>query len=418
MRSTVGEGWFTGSSVPRQRQSILVGLPVLILAGIVLWFAVVYGSFGPPGQSHLFGVIGNDTAHLHEERKAGVKAKLFYLSWREFYPEEGVRDEAYVAAKKQELRKLRDAGFKVILSLGYQDTPTWIHQNYPDSYYVDQNGDRYTPTVSFYDNGDANLIFNQEIRGLVASYMQDAIAEFGTDFYAVRLGGGRYGELTYPPTDWNGKNNRYWAYDQNAQESSPVPGWSPGNPSPDDEAASFLDWYLDALVDYQNWQITALRATGYDGNIMMLYPSWGVRPGQIDEAVATNLDGTTSAEQNGEIQRGYDFARQVGAIQDPGVIVTTTWLEANPDTVADTQFNPRYWSPVHYLASLAKPQQLRLYGENSGTDGRKAMELSASRMRRYGLVGMCWYNEEQLFSGQYASLDDYERIIDSHESRY
>ena len=399
-----------------RRRGILVGIPVLFLAGIVLSLAVGHESFVGPRPSYLFGVIGNDDSLLREEREAGVEAKLFYLSWREFYPEEGVEDEAYIAAKKQELSELREAGFEVILVMGFQDTPTWVHQNYPGSYYIDQYGDQYTPTA-FFDNGDANLVFNQELRELVASYMRETISEFGADFYAVRLGGGRYGELTYPPTDWNGKTNRYWAYDQNAQESSPVPGWIPGNPSPDAEAARFLDWYLNALVEYQNWQISALRAAGYGGDIMMLYPSWGLRPGQIGEAVATNLDGTTSAEINGEVQRGYDFARQVGAIEDPKVILTTTWLEADDGAVSDNQLDPRHWSPVHYLASLAEahPLPLRLFGENGGADDREAMELSASRMRRYELLGMCWYNEEQLFSGQYASLSDYERIVERYE---
>ena len=375
--------------------------------------------FAGPQQSYVFGVIGNDTTRLTEEREAGVEAKLFYLSWREFYPQEGVKDAAYIAAKKEELQYLREAGFEIILLLGYQDNPLWVHLNYPDSYYVDQHGEQYAATDSF-DNGQANLVFNQELRGLVSSYMRDVISEFGTDFYAVRLGGGRYGELTYPPTDWNGKTNRYWAYDRNARASSPVPSWIPGNPSPNGEAAEFLDWYLDSLVDYQNWQIHALREAGYDGKIMMLYPSWGIRPGQIEEAVATDLDGTTSAEKNGEIQRGYDFARQVRAIEDPKVVPTTTWLEADVDAVADNWPDPRYWSPVHYLSSLAEkhPLDLELYGENGGQDSREAMELSAYRMRRYGLMGMCWYNESELFSGQYATLKDYERVIATSRRRY
>ena len=188
----------------RRRRGVFVAIPVLFLTSIVLSYAFVYEPFVGPGQSYLFGVIGNDTTHLQEEREAGVEAKLFYLSWREYYPQEGIEDEAYIAAKKQELQELREAGFEIILLLGFQDTPTWVHQNYDNSYYIDQYGDRYVPTA-YFDNGDANLVFNQELRGLVASYMQDVILEFGTDFYAVRLGGGRYGELTYPPTHWNGK---------------------------------------------------------------------------------------------------------------------------------------------------------------------------------------------------------------------
>jgi hypothetical protein len=409
--------------VPRRRR-IFVGISALFLVSIALFWAVGYemfagSQFAGTQRSYVFGVIGNDTSHLTEEREAGIEAKLFYLSWREFYPQEGVKDTAYIAAKKEELQELREAGFRIILCLGYQDNPLWVHQNYSDSYYIDQYGERYTATGLF-ENGEANLVFNQQLRALVGSYMQDVISEFGTDFYAVRLGGGRYGELTYPPTDWHGKTNRYWAYDKNARTSSPVPSWTPGNPSPNGEASMFLDWYLNSLVDYQNWQISALRATGYEGKIMMLYPSWGIRPGQIDEALKTNLNGTTSAEKNGEIQRGYDFARQVKAISDPKVILTTTWLEANFDAAADDRHDARYWSPVHYLASLAEahPLSLKVYGENGGQDDREAMALSASRMRRYGLIGMCWYNEEELFSGQFASLDDYERIIQTSENRY
>ena len=53
------------------------------------------------------------------------------------------------------------------------------------------------------------------------------------------------------------------------------------------------------------------------------------------------------------------------------------------------------------------------YGENTGRGDREAMEFSASQMRRYGFLGMAWYNEEQLFSGRYATLHDYQRVIET-----
>jgi hypothetical protein len=43
------------------------------------------------------------------------------------------------------------------------------------------------------------------------------------------------------------------------------------------------------------------------------------------------------------------------------------------------------------------------------------MQISAHQMRRYGLIGMAWYDEEQLFSGRYATLDDYKQIVKSLE---
>ena len=245
--------------------------------------------------------------------------------------------------------------------------------------------------------------------------MKDVFRDFGTDFYAVRLGGGRYGEVTYPPNSFRGNGNLYWAYDENAQESAGeagIAGWRPGDSSPSGEAGRFLEWYLDALAEYQNWQVAALRES-YGGQIMMLYPGWGIRPGQAEEAVATNLDGSTSSEKKGEIQRGRDFERQVGAIEDENVLVTTTALDAEASGDADE--DPSYWSPVKYLSGLAKPHPLGLglYGENSGHGDQAEMELSASQMRRYGLLGMSWYDEEQLFSGRYATLDEYRRAIET-----
>lgn len=235
---------------------------------------------------------------------------MFELSWRKYYPSHGQKDAQYIQQKKAQMKELRKAGFKIILSLGYQDTPYWVHQNYTDSYYINQFGERWTgdtftddgtPT----DNGDANLVFNYKLRDLLASYMKDVFEDFGTHFYGMRIGGGRYGELTYPPVSFNMKDNLYWAYDENSQRSATkagIGGWKPRDPSPDEEADRFLDWYLDSLVDYQDWQIKALREAGYHGKAMLLYPGDGIRPGQVEEAAATNLDGSTSGEKNGMIQ--------------------------------------------------------------------------------------------------------------------
>ena len=94
MRSDLA--WRTkGTALARQR-GVFMGIPVLYLAvcmvGIALACAIGYNQVIGSGDTHVFGVIGNGTTHLQEERDAGVKAKLFYLRWREFYPEEGVKD--------------------------------------------------------------------------------------------------------------------------------------------------------------------------------------------------------------------------------------------------------------------------------------------------------------------------------------
>ena len=359
-------------------------------------------------ERYCWALIGNEAGHLVKEQAAGIGAKVFRLSWRNYVPHANQPSPAYIERKRAELGQLRQAGFAVILNLGLHDTPKWVHENYNDSYYVNQFGTPYRGDTL--DSGDANVIFNPTVRTLVAAYIQNVFADFGTDYAAVRLGGGRYGELTYPPAKFGSTQNAYWAFDRNALTQSPTPHWRPGQPSPADEVSRFLTWYLDTLVQFQQWQIMTVRKS-YSGPLMLLYPSWGIRPGQIEEAIAVNLDGSSEAEHHGEIQRGLDFARQIVAINDPNVIITTTWLDANAS--ADDDADPRYWSPVKYLASLTQSHSpvLKLFGENTGRGQVVEMERSALQMERYGLLGMAWYREEELFSGQYATLADYERII-------
>lgn len=364
---------------------------------------------GDEAASLRWGVIGGDHSRAKEIRAAGVGVVVMKVSWRALQPGPETVDAAVVERKRAEITRLREAGFAIIVDIGLQDTPAWVHTAYPNARYVNQYGQPYTGDGNI-DAGDANLIFNSDLRAAAGRYVDVVFASFGTDFYGVRFGGGRYGELTYPPHNFAGSSNSYWAFDGAALATNPVPGWRPGDPSPNGEAGRFLDWYLDAMVEFQNWQIASIRRS-YDGLLMALYPSWGLRPGQVEQAVATNLIGDTSAERNGEVQRGYDFARQVAAITDPGVVLTTTWLDA-PERFA----GPGNPTPVAYLAELAAahPLRLRLYGENTGSGGPAEMAFSAAQAHRYGLLGMTWYREEQLFLVGYASLDDYRRVMASY----
>lgn len=359
----------------------------------------------------LLSVIGNTGTNLRAEQDAGIGAKVLRISWRDYMPSEDHTSEAYVQSKRAEISELQREGFQVVVDLGLHDPPKWLHKNYANSYYVNQYGQKYLGDGPI-DNGEANLVFNLNLRAAAESYLKRIFSDLGTDFVAVRLGGGRWGELTYPPAKYEAHNNCYWGFDANALKQSPVPGWIPGQPAPAQEAARFLNWYLDTLVGFQNWQVSAVRQS-YLGTIMMLYPSWGIRPGQLEEAVNHGLRGSTSAEINGEIQRGFDFARQVRAISDAGIVVSTTWLDA--DSSGDSTADQRVWSPVKYLSSLASshPLKLQLHGENTGQGDVRAMRASAQQMVRYNLIGMSWYREEELMSGRYATLADYQRIIGS-----
>jgi hypothetical protein len=56
------------------------------------------------------------------------------------------------------------------------------------------------------------------------------------------------------------------------------------------------------------------------------------------------LAGQTPPEKNGEIQRGFDFARFIGGTRDPRVGVHCTWLDADPSWSDETSPDPVRWS--------------------------------------------------------------------------
>lgn len=265
---------------------------------------------------------------------AGVSIGLVELQWGLAEPAPGTYDMNYLRGVAAAITMARNAGYKVTLNTGIQDAPAWLLAK-PGARFVDQNG------AVFTGQAVPNLVFGTSLRTYARDYLATLFKVLGTDFNVVRVGGGMSGELSYPYT-FNAQTlvaNRYWAFDVNAAATDPVPTWRPGRPSPHGEAARFLDWYQNALVGYQNWQISVLRQVGYTGNAAVLYPSFGMRPGDADKAVADNLSGASSAEINGEVQRGYDFARQISALTDPKAVVYGTWGENLP--------------VVTYLAGLA-----------------------------------------------------------------
>ncbi len=196
--------------------------------------------------------------------------------------------------------------------------------------------------------------------------------------------------------------NLYWAFDDNAAAHNPVPGWLPGMPSHSDEAKSFLTWYLDALVEFQDWQIRAVRAAGHEGEIAVLYPSFGMRPGDAAAAAAHDLDGTSPAERNGEVQRGYDFARQISGLSDENVAVYGTWGE--------------HTEVIDYLAGLAAAAGLPVMAENSGGNTQAELDTALRHAARRNLTAFfliraselaCDCNGQATFPGvarTYASL--------------
>lgn len=317
------------------------------------------------------GIIGNysDTELEQLRSIAGAGELLVELEWRRAEPTRGVWDLDYLAEVADRIDVLRRAGWRIALNAGVHEAPGWLLA-LPGARYVDQHGQAYT------DSDEPNLLFGTHLRYMAVRYLTKVFDQLGTDFTIVRVGGGHWGELTYPSRldPATGRiRNLYYAYDDNA-DGNPVPTWTPGDPSPNGEAHQFLSWYLNSLAYYQNWQIHALRKAGFGGTAAVLYPSYGMRPGDFEAAVATDLAGTSSAEINGEVQRGYDAKRQVNALNDPYVAVYGTWAD-NPQTLA-------------WLAQLAGAHDLPVMAETSHGCPPEDLPAVFAAARQHGLAAI------------------------------
>jgi hypothetical protein len=308
--------------------------------------------------------------------------------WQSLEPADDAWSVTRFDAARQRIARIRAAGCRIVLNIGLHHAPDFVLDS-PGGRFVNQYGTTHTAS------DEPNLILNDALRLEAQEYVDRVFQELGTDFYAVRVGGGHWGELQYPSVFNDGTGcvdtpvqegpgrlcNYYWAFDANAQAGKEAagidPGWRPGDPSPNGEAALFLDWYLDKLTEFQNWQIAALRQAGYQGTAAVLYASWGMRDGDFEEAVGTNLAGTSSPEINGEVQRGYDHRRHVQGLTDVNVAKWGTWAE-EPATLS-------------WLASLNPADRtIPLMGENSGPGTADKSQSFVDGCRRNGAVLCAW----------------------------
>ena len=193
-----------------------------------------------PDSIYLFGVVNDQGQHYEDLWQRGLRAVTFELQWKLYEPQEGLYDQTYIDHMKGLLRSLNERGWFVQLVPGIHYAPMWVFTNYPDSYYVNQFGDKYDPDPL--TQGDFRVInapFNPQARTLISGYLAKIFQDFDQSdqllqFDSIRVGAGPQGELRYPPAQWNGKSNSYWAFDAFAQSSaaSGIPqqavGWRPG----------------------------------------------------------------------------------------------------------------------------------------------------------------------------------------------
>jgi glycosyl hydrolase family 42 (putative beta-galactosidase) len=356
------------STVGRQMRAFAL---CVLVAFLVLGTARASALVATTTPSIAWGLAGDYTPQdLGALSNRGLRLGLVEMAWSSAQPQEGAWSETYFASIRSRIAALRRNGFHVVLNFGLQEAPTWLLAK-PDARFVNQQG-----TV-FSGDAVANLVFALNLRGYAESYTAKVFRELGTAFYAVRVGGLHWGELAYP---YRGRGtNDYWAFDRNAlraRAGTPFARYVPCSGSVT-QARGFASWYLDRLVDFQNWQVRMVRRS-YPGPIAVLYPSHGIASGDAALAARANLCGGTPPEVNGELQRGIDHAREIDGLPRLQCLAAwSTW--ADNASAASTVFVP------------AARRGLMRMGENSGDDrDATAMRNAVANATRFRLSAFMW----------------------------
>jgi hypothetical protein len=353
-----------------------------------------------------FGVLQAQPQDYATFAHAGVRRMTLELGWDAYEPTAGTVDTAYVHVEQAKVAALDALGIQVVLDPGFQYPPSWVFALPGQPRFVDQYGDVWHgPTGSDAANG----VFDPAVRAAEAAYIQQIRADFGARaFTAIRIGGLLSGELRYPDGHVDGRTDALWDYDSTAQAAAPVRGWRPGAGGTTAQATASLGYYDASITGYESFLLNRFAVAFPAAQLQVLFPGWGIRPGQTAAAIAGGLSGTTPAEQGDSIAAGLDYAQQVAALSRYGArgVGYCTWVDA-PSGGNSTAYEP----PVVYLAALAKQFGVGIAGENTGDDTPAALQLTVSRMLQLRLQGVMWMSAPQLLSGSGVTVADLANAI-------
>jgi hypothetical protein len=418
-----------------------------------------------------FGVLASSCSpdRVAAERRAGIQIVTLDLVWDLYEPQEGQFAADYVADLQRKVSICREAGLQVILSVGLQYPPSWVH-DLASSTYVDQYGN--LPSLR-----EANLVFSQAVREAVGTYLRRMSTDLGFDnFAAVRVGTSSTGELGYPGDvdDADQGMRNFWAFDAAAQSGdglasgmspTPLPGWVPGmtvwrdQPISAQQTTEWFQWYSRSLVATISWQVNLLRALGFAGDFHLPLAGRGALPQDLRSALSNHLDGR--GDPDGALERGLNYPDQFPLLADLStrletenssarIVVDFTGLDDNtavrarkanpPQEICQpgdtegllTRTDVDRWAAQRWTIANAELAHLSTVGENPGppnaptTGGSPDSDNAAQQMAKIipyakacRLSGILWAFENDLFDeDQGVGIDDYAREISGWSRPY
>jgi hypothetical protein len=370
----------------------------------------------------LYGLVGQgglreplDSTLLQAQYNAGVRVRLVELGW-DFLQPNGPSDWSSANAQvfQQRIDAFVNSGpdVQLILDLGLQYPPSWVTTIDP---MVDQYGNSWVAKSS--NGGGANLYWSPTVRRDAQIYLQKMFTSlnFHGRLWTVRVGL-HGGELLYPRLAHSGASDSFWAFDATAQAQSPVPGWRPGQPSPNGEAQRFYLWYVDNLTNTFTFMLNEIRQY-HAGYVAPVTPGAGMWDGLLSRLVKGNLydSGLGHTGTGNYWQRIYGMLP--GANQN-----VMNWCSSFGDAsgVNDSSMSPWDWSAAHQHAYLAQQNGRQIYAENpgrnaydttNGADPRTTMAWDFQALQIYNYSGLLWVRQSDMTNPSYASLQQYATAI-------
>lgn len=381
------------------------------------------------------GTLRTDTAHITALKAAGVYVAEIDVGWDSYETADGTFSSSYATSINTQVTAFRNAGMKVVLGFSFHNTPAWVLA-LTNSRYINQFGNV---------GGGPNLTFNQVLRDKAAA----AITQFNTDvglsnFYAVRITGGGDAECLFPDEFADGVNpNGYWAYDANAVGSAanrptsipvnPFPTWNPGDLTPLSTAQvrTWLEWYIDALVDQCNWQIQTYKGLGYTGKFHVMTPGLGSMPNDYEAAITNFLDGSFgnfTLGRGGAWHKFYEFlpdrvnvTAYVSSVADQSGNPKDNVTQPTDITVGINDAQINNWSAARWVSYLADTYGMPKSGENPGRPGTvgyyglNMMEAAAAQAQAANMESYFWAFDSNLFDGtSRVTVDDFGNLMAGH----
>lgn len=376
--------------------------------------------YAPPAPSHLYGLVGQgglgdepDADLLQAQYDVGVRLRLVQLGWNVLQPggsQDWNEDAARALQARVDAFTNLGSDSRMVLDFGIQYPPQWAADTNP---LVDQFGNRW---AAKFPNGGVNVYWSAEVRRDVAGYIRRVFQNlnFHGRLWAVRVG--IYGgELLYPEQENSEDGASFWAFDNEAQAKSPVPGWKPGRRSPNGEALKFYRWYVDDLVDTFSFFLGEIRHY-YQGYVAPVTPGIGMSEQSVSQLVSRNLvDNSLTTYGTGNYWPRI-FSELPAA--DKNVI---NWCSSLGDGSGnDSSSDIGEWSSAHIQAYLARQNGRQIFGENSGrnpyassneADPRTTAQSIFQALQAYGYVGIMWLSQQQMNDPKYTSLAQYKYLI-------